>query len=460
MIKLKELLNETSISMGQVKSNPYASSFKSDKQIEEDSHREGKMAKHDAMECASDSKDVSEDFPTNKIYLNNASVSLMPTQSIEAMKEFLISYNSIGPDSLESEPFVTEKLRNTRKIISKIINCQPDEIILTQSTTDGINTVANGLSFESPSNIIIRGMSHEHHANLYPWLRLKNKLEIYSIGDPGDLTYPYKNIGSNISIIRDIVSGLHAVSDKIKKSKKPLIIVGESALYDEFGEYVFETLKNFLVNNNFITKDWNALNLLVQQASRVGAIDLGIYSINNDDNFSFFNKLRNNDFKFLYLLGADNISIDKKDEFIIYQGSHGDKGAEIADIILPGAAYTEKNGLFINLEGSLQRAYKASYPPGDAREDWTIIKELADRMNKPLEYNNIQQLRESIYKEIKSKAVEPAKISKKIDFKEENISIKTIDYYYTNPIARSSKVMSECRQISKRFLSTGIEKAS
>jgi len=202
------------------------------------------------------------------------------------------------------------------------------------------------------------------------------------------------------------------------------------------------------------------LNVLVQQASRVGAIDLGIYSINNDDNFSFFNKLRNNDFKFLYLLGADSISIDKKDKFVIYQGSHGDKGAEIADIILPGAAYTEKNGLFINLEGSLQRAYKASYPPGDAREDWTIIKELADRMNKPLECNNIQQLRESIYKQIKSKTVEPVKITKKIDFKEGNISIKTIDYYHTNPIARSSKVMSECRQISKRFLSTGIEKVS
>ena len=108
----------------------------------------------------------------------------------------------------------------------------------------------------------------------------------------------------------------------------------------------------------------------------------------------------------------------------------------------------------------MQRAHKASYPPGDAREDWTIIKELADRMKKPLEYDNIQQLRESIYKQIKSKTVEPVKISKKIDFKEGNISIKTVDYYYTNPIARSSKAMSECRQISKRFMSTGIDKAS
>ena len=128
-----------------------------------------------------DSKDVSEDFPTDKIYLNNASVSLMPTQSIEAMKEFLISYNSVGPDSIQSEPFVTEKLKSTRKIIAKIVNCQPDEIILTQSTTDGINNVANGLSFDSDSNIIIRGMSHEHHANFYPWLRLKNKVQIKNL---------------------------------------------------------------------------------------------------------------------------------------------------------------------------------------------------------------------------------------------------------------------------------------
>ena len=116
-----------------------------------------------------------------KIYLNNASVSLMPLQSIDAMKEFSNSYNSIGPDSLSSEPFVTEKLRNVRKTISKIINCQPDEIILTQSTTDGINFVANGLIILKNSNIIIRGMSHEHHANFYPWLKLKKKLQIKNL---------------------------------------------------------------------------------------------------------------------------------------------------------------------------------------------------------------------------------------------------------------------------------------
>jgi len=128
------------------------------------------------------SKDISEDFThSDKIYLNNASVSLMPSQSIEAMKDFLISYNSIGPDSKESESFITEKLRNVRKTISKIISCQPDEIVLTQSTTDGINIVANGLSFNDKSNIIIRGMTHEHHANFYPWIKLKSKTSVKSL---------------------------------------------------------------------------------------------------------------------------------------------------------------------------------------------------------------------------------------------------------------------------------------
>ena len=127
------------------------------------------------------SKDISDDFATDKIYLNNASVSIMPKKSIEAMNEFLLSYNSMGPDSIDSESFITEKFRKVRKIISKIVNCQPDEIILTQSTTDGVNIVSNGLTFGSNSNLIIRGMCHEHHANFYPWLRLKNKTEIRNL---------------------------------------------------------------------------------------------------------------------------------------------------------------------------------------------------------------------------------------------------------------------------------------
>ena len=116
---------------------------------------------------------------------------------------------------------------------------------------------------------------------------LKNKLKIYSIGDAGDLTYEYENIGLNTSIIKDIVSNSNEISKKIKKAKKPLIIIGESALYGKAGKYIFESFKKFLFDNNFITNEWNALNVLSQQASRVGSIDLGVYSINDENNYIF-----------------------------------------------------------------------------------------------------------------------------------------------------------------------------
>jgi len=145
------------------------------------------------------SKDISDDFHSSKkIYLNNASVSLMPLQSIDAMKDFLISYNSIGPDSKDSESFIAEKLANVRKIIAKIISCQPDEVVLTQSTTDGINIVANGLSFDNKSNIIIRGMTHEHHSNFYPWIKLKDKLSVRSLLIDKNGFFELDNLKSNI----------------------------------------------------------------------------------------------------------------------------------------------------------------------------------------------------------------------------------------------------------------------
>ena len=158
------------------------------------------------------SKDISGDFPTTeKIYLNNASVSLMPSQSIEAMKEFLITYNSIGPDSKESEPFVTEKLQNIRKTIAKIISCQPDEVVLTQSTTDGINFVANGLSLDDNSNIIIRGMTHEHHANFYPWIKLKEKILIKNLSIDNNGFFKLDNLESLVDNSTKLVALSHAL---------------------------------------------------------------------------------------------------------------------------------------------------------------------------------------------------------------------------------------------------------
>ena len=174
------------------------------------------------------SKDISNNFPlSDKIYLNNASVSLMPNQSIEAMKEFLITYNSIGPDSKESEPFVIEKLQNVRKTMAKVISCQPDEVILTQSTTDGINFVSNGLTFDNNSNIIIRGMTHEHHSNFYPWIKLKEKISIQNLPIDDNGFFQLSDLESFVNENTKLVALSHALYNTgsilpVEKKKKIL----------------------------------------------------------------------------------------------------------------------------------------------------------------------------------------------------------------------------------------------
>ena len=158
------------------------------------------------------SKDISDDFPiSNKIYLNNASVSLMPLQSINAMNDFLISYNSLGPDSKDSALLIEEKLDNVRKIVAKIICCNPEEVILTQSTTDGINIVANGLSFDNNSNIVIRGMTHEHHSNFYPWIRLKNKILVRNLPIDSNGFFKLDDLKSNVDDNTKLLAISHAL---------------------------------------------------------------------------------------------------------------------------------------------------------------------------------------------------------------------------------------------------------
>ena len=168
-----------------------------------------------------------------------------------------------------------------------------------------------------------------------------------------------------------------------------------------------------------------------------------------------------NKFDIIYLLGQDNLNFDKKDEFIIYQGSHGDKGAEIADIILPGAAYTEQSGYFTNLEGKMQKAYKASYPPGDAKEDWLIINEIAEIMNNRKLFNDKDELESSMINYIKLKKEKSEKdLIKEIslnEFKNEDLKVEFRNYYFSNVIARASKTMLDCNSSKINLKRTGTE---
>ena len=288
---------------------------------------------------------------------------------------------------------------------------------------------------------------------------LNNNTKIISLNDLGDLTYPYESLDGTTKTLKEIFDGNHEVSKKIIGANNPMIIIGESLLNLGSSQYFFNSIKNFLTQNKKISDEWNSFNILSCDASTVGNYDLGIINVSNN----LLEDLQNHKFDIVYLIGQDNLNFDKKDEFIIYQGSHGDKGAEIADIILPGSAYTEQDGYFTNLEGKIQKAYKASYPPGDAKEDWQIINELAELMNNRKLFNDKEELESSMLNYInlqKEKQINEEDKSNKIDeneFKDEVLKVNVKDYYFSNVIARSSKTMIECNNSKINLKSTGTE---
>jgi NADH-quinone oxidoreductase subunit G len=322
---------------------------------------------------------------------------------------------------------------------------------------------------ENSDLILLVGTNPRHEATiLNARIRktyVQNRIPIFSFGDPGDLTYDYTILGNKTDDIKKIINKDSDFSKKLLQAKKPLIIIGESALELESGKYIFEELKNFLINNNLINKNWNSLNILTQNASTVGLIDLKILPIKNENELSFFKKLENRKFKFLYLLGSDNLDFKKNDEFVVYQGSHGDRGAELADIILPSATYTEQNGLYENLEGRVQECKKASYPIGEALEDWKIFNRIIYNLNTRTEKLNFDLLRKEVLSTIKNfsnidelpKFTEIKNSSIKTNFLSEEIFVRELDYYYTNSISRSSKTMSECRQIRQKIKKSGTD---
>ena len=324
------------------------------------------------------------------------------------------------------------------------------------------NSTINGI--EEADFILLIGSNPRYEATiLNSRIRkayLENKTKIISLNDVGDLTYPYESLDGDIENIKKIAEDSHEVSSLIKAAKKPLIIFGQSSLKTKSAKYIFESVKSFLKKNDKMSDEWNSLNTISENASTVGSFDLGLYKTIDGSN-EVLKDLENHKFEIVYLLGVDNLKFEKKNEFIIYQGSHGDKGAEIADIILPGAAYTEQNGYFTNLEGKIQKAYKASFPPEEAKEDWLIINELAETMNHRKLFNDKDELDSSLLNQInlfieKDKSIKSSTVEN-IEFKPEILKVENEDYYYSNAIARASKTMLECKNAKTNLKLTGTE---
>ena len=286
---------------------------------------------------------------------------------------------------------------------------------------------------------------------------LKNKVKIVSLNDVGDLTYPYQSLDGKTQTIKDIFENKNALAKDIIDAQKPLIIFGESFLRSKSAQFLFNSFKNFLLNNNKFTDDWSPFNFLPSDAATVGSLDLDIIDPSNE----LINNLNENQFDLVFLIGQDNLKFNKKNEFVIYVGSHGDNGAELADIILPGAAYTEQSGHYTNLEGRVQKAYKASYPPGDAKEDWEIINDLAEFINNRKLFNDKDELESSMFNYLNLKKEKQENLSNTkvdlINFEDEILKITYKDYYFSNVIARSSKTMLNCNNSKLEVKRTGTE---
>ena len=286
---------------------------------------------------------------------------------------------------------------------------------------------------------------------------LNNRAEIYSFGDQGDLTYPYKVINESNKALDNFLSGKGDLYNKFKNSSKPMVILGFSFFLGKSAKYFQEKLNSFqknYINEEF--KDWKIINVLSKDASTVGAFDLDI--INTSDGYNkTLEKLNNNEFELIFLFGQDNLNFSKKNEFVVYIGSHGDKGAETADIVLPSPAYTEQNGYYTNLEGKIQKAYKATYPPGSAKEEWLILNELSKLIRNKVLFKDRNYLEDSLKNYLNTKKKYTLQSSENNNFIEEQIKTIQIDYFYSNVIARASKTMSECRNLRLNFKSTGTE---
>ncbi|EJD76508.1 NADH dehydrogenase, variant [Loa loa] len=288
-------------------------------------------------------------------------------------------------------------------------------------------------------------------------------IEIGVIGEKVDLKYDYKYLGDNGKILDDIISGKNEFAKHLQAAKRPMIVVGSGALQGNHGAALLGKIQVFAEKLRSKTgKTVKVVNVLQRYASQVGALDVG-YKAGVE---WILNSAK--DIKFLYMLGADGGRIKQSDltsdTFVIYQGHHGDVGVELANLILPGAAYTEKDATYVNTEGRAQRAYAAITAPGDARIDWKIIRAVSEVAGKALPYDDLDQIR-SRMAEIAPHLVRCGTVEE-CSFQEQAAMLAECgntdlllkpellelgDFWMTNSISRASKTMAECVRAYQRY---------
>ena len=333
------------------------------------------------------------------------------------------------------------------------IDCRQDGAALPGGVRSGYLFNSTIAGIEEADALLIVGSNPRHEAALIN-ARIRKRWKmgnfpIALVGEQVDLGYGHEYLGAGPATLADVAVGKHSFAKILKKAKRPMIIVGQGALSRADGAAVLALTKQIADDFGLVSDDWNGFNVLHTAAARVGGLDLDLVPAEGGKSAV---EMLDGSLDVLFLLGADEIDTSRLEKsFVIYQGSHGDAGAAAADVILPGAAYTEKDAVWVNTEGRPQLGRRAIFPPGDAREDWTILRALSEKIGKTLPYNTLAELRAAMIEVAPHFAdidvVTPAPWG---DFgmqgtTDDNAFVNPItDYYLTNPISRSSRIMAEC----------------
>ena len=343
------------------------------------------------------------------------------------------------------------------------IDCRQDGSVLGGQGRGSyiFNSGFNGL--EETDYVLLVGSNPRHEAAVIN-ARLRRRwlndgLEVARIGAPVDLTYAVKELGEDPSILMAMDGGKSPVLTKLKKAKKPMIIIGQGALNRADSNAILGAVSRIAKDTGVVTASWNGFNVLHTAAGRVAGLDMGaIPAKGGKDTNAMLKAAKSGVLEVLYLLAADECDLSGISDktFVIYQGSHGDAGARIADVVLPGAAWCEKMLFFVNSEGRVQYANRATFPPGDARDDWSIIRALSAVLDVTLGFDDHSQLRAALINaapvfgladdltETPFKAVGGKGQIKSSALKYAMGEGTDTSFYMTCPISRSSVTMADC----------------
>ena len=344
-------------------------------------------------------------------------------------------------------------------------NTVTDEPLGAHAPVNGVDVRSNyvfndGIAgIEDADYVVLIGTNPRHEAAIINTrLRkayLHNQLDLALIGEKVDLTYDYDHLGTDASAVVELAAGRGSGAERLKSAKKPMIVVGSGVADHPDGAVVLQNVAKLVLGNpeKFLTPEWNGFAFLHRAASRAGARDIGYTAAGSQPA------------KFVYLLNADDISAERipADAFVVYQGHHGDVGAQYADVCLPGLAYTEKSVTYVNTEGRTQITRAAVSGPGASREDWKILRALAEVLGILLPYDETVAVRDRMFDIsptlvrhdiVERTSAETAKLGlEQLAARGGNSSVlgtpfglPIANFYQTDPVSRSSPTMARCTQ--------------